>query len=589
MKTLILRILICLLFLFYNCKQEKTLPEKIAVSWEYAEIHSTTESKLKFEPLENPKDLEKKFQGKSGNILLRTKFDKPKIISSQKISVYLDLINPTDETFLNGIWIGATGKTPERDEFFFSAWNEIRNYQIEETLLKEKDNELLIKIYFEEEISFSGKLRIGSKAELDKLKLEQDFFRSTIYLPIFFLLIVIGAFYLLVYFKRRQDKEFLYYALIAFFSSISQTNFFILKIPIECELLLNYLYFQKIVFASICLFIWTAIQYSNSILRKKVNEWEKWVYFSFTVIPAFIFLISIDYAMVAKLRTPLFMISSIFGLSYIITLVIYKTYTKHKNAKIFLLGLIPFSCCITFDLIIHNLTRNDELIYLSFLGMPSFIVAIGIVQANDFVNYRIQLEELNKSLERRVLKRTERLQLAKEETEKALFEMKRIARIDPLTNLFNRLHLMNSLENEMQRAKRYKLPMSLLVMDIDFFKAINDTYGHLGGDEVLKKVGFLVEKTFRSIDISGRFGGEEFCIILPNTKQEDGFIAAEKLRKIIEISIILFNEQEIKITCSIGVSEYRQEDTSISQIIERADTALYAAKRNGRNRTVISH
>ncbi len=266
--------------------------------------------------------------------------------------------------------------------------------------------------------------------------------------------------------------------------------------------------------------------------------------------------------MLVMLRTPLFMIASIFGLIYIVPLVIYKTYTKHKNAKIFLLGIIPFTCCIIFDLVIHNLTRNDELIYLTFLGMPSFIVAIGIVQANDFVNYRIQLEDLNKSLERRVLKRTERLQLAKNEIEKALLETKRIARIDPLTNLFNRLHLMDSLENETQRAKRYKLPLSLLVMDIDFFKSINDTYVHLGG--------------------------EEFCIILPNTKQVDGFVAAEKLRRIIESSVILFNEHEIKITCSIGVSEYRLSDTSISELIERADISLYAAKRNGRNQTVVS-
>lgn len=359
-----------------------------------------------------------------------------------------------------------------------------------------------------------------------------------------------------------MKKEFLYYALVAIFSAISQTNFFILKIPIECEFLLNYFYFQKIVFASVCLFIWAAILFSNSILRKDLKPWENWVYMSFTVLPAILFLVSIDYPMLVMLRTPLFMIASIFGLIYIVPLVIYKTYTKHKNAKIFLLGIIPFTCCIIFDLVIHNLTRNDELIYLTFLGMPSFIVAIGIVQANDFVNYRIQLEDLNKSLERRVLKRTERLQLAKNEIEKALLETKRIARIDPLTNLFNRLHLMDSLENETQRAKRYKLPLSLLVMDIDFFKSINDTYVHLGG--------------------------EEFCIILPNTKQVDGFVAAEKLRRIIESSVILFNEHEIKITCSIGVSEYRLSDTSISELIERADISLYAAKRNGRNQTVVS-
>lgn len=581
-------ILILSLLIFKSCSRIEDLPEEINLHWEFSELGKDLSQHKEFITIEKINDLNKLVSIKQGYIALRAKFDKPTNLSEENLSIYLGIINPTDETFLNGVKIGKTGMTTKTDQFFFSAWNEIRNYPFDKSILKEKENELLIQVYFEDEISLSGNFRIGSKEKLDKLKLRTDFFRSTIYLPISFLLMVMGAFYLLVYFKRKQDKEFLYYAIISISSSMSQLNFFILKLPIECKILLDYFYFQKIVFASVCIFIWALIQYINRILRREIKSWEQSIFAVFTLFPAFLFLISIDNFMLSKIRTPLFIISSLFGLIYIISLVIYKAYIKNKNARLFLVGLIPFAFCILFDLYIHNLKRYDDLIYLGFLGLPSFIVAIGIVQANDFVNYRIQLEELNKSLERRVLKRTERLQIAKDETEKALVEMKRIARTDALTNLFNRLHLMNSLENEWERAKRYKLQLSVLLVDIDHFKKINDTYGHLCGDEVLRNVGSLIAKTFRSIDICGRFGGEEFCIILPNTKQDDGFIAAEKLRRVISEKPILFEGKKINISCSIGISEFKEKDNSIAQLIERADTALYAAKRNGRNQTVVN-
>lgn len=147
---------------------------------------------------------------------------------------------------------------------------------------------------------------------------------------------------------------------------------------------------------------------------------------------------------------------------------------------------------------------------------------------------------------------------------------------------------MKSLEVEFQRAKRYKLPFSILLMDIDYFKMINDTYGHLGGDEVLKNTGKLIQNVFRSTDIAGRFGGEEFCIILPSTKKDDALLAGEKFRKSVENSVTQFNEKKIRFTCSIGITEYMETDSNFSVLIERADTALYSAKREGRNRIIIS-
>ncbi len=127
-----------------NCKGEESLPRLVIANWEYAKSESQSLEGKTFERLEKIQDLTEISFGNKGFIFLKTKFDLPELKSDSKFSIYLDLINPTDETYLNGVWIGKTGKIPQKEGEFFSAWNEIRNYQVEPSILKEKDNELLI-------------------------------------------------------------------------------------------------------------------------------------------------------------------------------------------------------------------------------------------------------------------------------------------------------------------------------------------------------------------------------------------------------------------------------------------------------------
>lgn len=153
---------------------------------------------------------------------------------------------------------------------------------------------------------------------------------------------------------------------------------------------------------------------------------------------------------------------------------------------------------------------------------------------------------------------------------------------DPLTGLFNRRHFDNTLEREFLRSKRYDGNLSLAIIDIDFFKSINDTYGHLCGDYILKEVGYLILDNFRKTDLVFRYGGEEFVVLLTETDLEHSKIPMERLRKKLESSVFIFNGQHLKVSVSAGVSLNNVE--TADEFIANADKALYSAKENGRNR-----
>lgn len=157
---------------------------------------------------------------------------------------------------------------------------------------------------------------------------------------------------------------------------------------------------------------------------------------------------------------------------------------------------------------------------------------------------------------------------------------------DTLTGLSNRRHFDNSIEREFLRSKRYGGDLSLAIIDIDFFKKINDTYGHLCGDYVLKEVAYLIMENFRKTDMVFRYGGEEFVVILTETSLAQSEIPMERLRKTIENYEFKYEKNSIKVTISIGVSSNKYE--TVKDFIETADKALYEAKTSGRNRIVFS-
>ena len=192
-----------------------------------------------------------------------------------------------------------------------------------------------------------------------------------------------------------------------------------------------------------------------------------------------------------------------------------------------------------------------------------------------------ELRRHEAQLEEVIARRTEELNKANEALEQQ-------ARFDFLTGLINRRFFMELAETELTRALRYESALSVLMLDVDHFKQINDTHGHQAGDAVLKNLAGIFGKTLREIDIVGRVGGEEFAIILPQTDREKAFEAAERLRRVVANAIIsLENGLPLTCTASIGVATLAQ-DGNIDRLLHRADQALYAAKRAGRNQVCAS-
>jgi diguanylate cyclase (GGDEF)-like protein len=167
----------------------------------------------------------------------------------------------------------------------------------------------------------------------------------------------------------------------------------------------------------------------------------------------------------------------------------------------------------------------------------------------------------------------------------ALATTERLATFDELTGLFNRRVLVERLHVEVERSRRYGSPLTLLMLDIDHFKQINDTHGHAAGDDVLRNVGNIIRRNVRQVDIAGRFGGEEFCMLLPETPLAGGLIFAEILRGEIAQFTQALGDKSFSTTASFGLATPNPGDElDATALLKAADDALYRAKRNGRNR-----
>jgi diguanylate cyclase (GGDEF)-like protein len=159
---------------------------------------------------------------------------------------------------------------------------------------------------------------------------------------------------------------------------------------------------------------------------------------------------------------------------------------------------------------------------------------------------------------------------------------------DNLTGASNRAHFFEVAERERSRAIRYHQPLSLITLDIDHFKLVNDTYGHAGGDEALKAVSLACLNLLRPSEVFARIGGEEFVVLLPGIDLAEAAERAEQLRSSVAATCVELNGPDLHCTISLGCSTLSSQDNSVSAMLAAADVALYEAKRKGRNRVVLS-
>ena len=211
------------------------------------------------------------------------------------------------------------------------------------------------------------------------------------------------------------------------------------------------------------------------------------------------------------------------------------------------------------------LERNYRYLIWGLIFLSAVIVILLIIFYFKYKE-RQKIEKMNRELEQKVEERTKKL--------------RKMVITDELTNLFNRRRILELLEIELEKASRYKRDLALIMIDLDFFKRINDSFGHQFGDKVLRKISEIMKQNTRNLDLVGRYGGEEFLLILPETNLEKAALVAEKLRQKIKKSDI--EGLDFKLTASFGAVQYEGE--SSQQLIKRADDLLYKAKKEGRDR-----
>ncbi len=171
-------------------------------------------------------------------------------------------------------------------------------------------------------------------------------------------------------------------------------------------------------------------------------------------------------------------------------------------------------------------------------------------------------------------------------TEKKEFDrrLEELAATDALTGLWNRRHFFEVGKNELARCRRYKSPVSLLMMDLDHFKRINDGHGHAAGDEVLRAMAGILKGNLRDVDVPARIGGEEFAVLLPSTGVEGAVVAAERVRRAVEGARVSHEGRELVFTVSVGIAGCCTQARDLDELLRAADAALYHAKQDGRNR-----
>jgi diguanylate cyclase len=167
-------------------------------------------------------------------------------------------------------------------------------------------------------------------------------------------------------------------------------------------------------------------------------------------------------------------------------------------------------------------------------------------------------------------------------------QLEKVSRVDGMTGLYNRRFWEEQFVMEYKRDKRSESPSALIMLDIDNFKKVNDTYGHPAGDEVIKTLAGIIKKAIRETDLAGRYGGEEFAVILPDTPVANVEFVAERIRRLVEKCVVVYDEINISFTVSIGIAGFKQTYKDSTQWLDMADKSLYQAKAAGKNRVILA-
>ena len=373
-----------------------------------------------------------------------------------------------------------------------------------------------------------------------------------------------GFYHLYLYSRNKQLITYLWYGLLAIDIGIYSLMLTQWKFMLDWP----FLAFKKIELGAIYLFPALAVQMTWSLLRQPVGVWLRayqWVFVAF-----FVVLVAVQSQAAMYYTLTIWQYFTVPILLLVTWLIVRKALAGNREARTVIVGVLLFvATCI-----------NDLMIDLVGVGntrlLPFGFVAIMLAMSASLAN---RLTGMLAGLEKEVAQRTEALSQANEKLAAA-------ARIDPLTNLLNRRGFSAEVTDEMHRMYRSGRRFNLLLADIDKFKNFNDLHGHACGDYVLKRAASIFQTKLRAVDRVGRWGGEEFIVLLPETELEGASSLAEKLRQDIAEYVFEFNGRPLNITMTFGVASFKMGDT-LDSCIARADAALYRGKKRGRNNVTV--
>ncbi|MEP0203741.1 MAG: diguanylate cyclase [Halioglobus sp.] len=409
---------------------------------------------------------------------------------------------------------------------------------------------------------FDGEFKIGNYASL----VVEGVLSQLPQLLACLLFVGFGLYHIYLYRRNPQLSSFLWFGLMAINIGLYGLMLNQLKYAVD----IPFLTLKKIEFGAIYLFPALAIQTVWSLLDEPVGRYLRAYQLSFPIAAFVVVLVpghDINaetlrfwqaWTLPALLLTPLLMVR--------------KLRDHHPEARTLFLGVLIFIAACVNDLLI-DFVAVDTTRLVPF-GFVAIMLAMAVSLANRFTASMSHLEQV-------VAERTESLSLANERLGEA-------ARIDPLTGLYNRRGFREEAEVEVQRMFRGGKGFSIVLSDIDNFKSFNDQYGHACGDHVLSRAAAIMRGRIRDIDRLGRWGGEEFILLLPETESEGAALLAEKLRDTISDNVFDFQDRRLSITLTFGVTTFRKGET-LEACIARADAALYEGKAAGRNRVIVGN
>jgi len=245
---------------------------------------------------------------------------------------------------------------------------------------------------------------------------------------------------------------------------------------------------------------------------------------------------------------------------------------------------MPGDCGLKILTEISNSSRDTAVIIITGYARTETAITAVNEGASGYLTKPVKRDKLLNVIEKALCR-----QKLEEENKRLFEEVKNLSITDGLTGLYNNRYFSETLKNELARATRYRCPLSLLMIDIDDFKKLNDRYGHLAGNDTLKGLAGLFKQSCRAVDFPARWGGEEFAIIMPETSKENALIFASRLKNTIAMTPLKSHEPDrtVQVTVSIGLANYPLDGVDRDELLRVADQALYKAKRNGKNRVGI--